>query len=81
MTVALCNACLRRRDDIEAGWLAAACVGKQRTTHYCDDDFAFAALESVTSPTRCPSCGNSTVVIPVDEALAARVESYVQSER
>jgi hypothetical protein len=72
MTLAVCNACLRRRTDLTEAWIHAASVGKERTTHYCSDDFAFAALESVTSPAVCPHCRNSTSVIPVDEGRRPR---------
>ena len=78
---AVCNACLRVRSDLTEEWVTAASAGKKRTTHWCSDDFAFAALESVISPTDCPSCRNSPVVIPVNEELAGTIARYVARAR
>ena len=75
--VGLCLACLRVRADVDAGWLALESASKKRTTYFCSDEFAFPARESVTSSTRCPSCGNSSEVIAVDEEMADRVTRFV----
>lgn len=77
--IGVCLACLRVRADVDPGWLAQASAGKGRTTYFCSDEFAFPARESVTSSTRCPSCGNSSEVIAVDEEMAEVVTGFVAS--
>ena len=79
--VGVCLACLRVRADVDAGWLAQASAGKQRTTYFCSDDFAFPARESVTSSAPCPSCGNSSEVVAVDGEMAGTIAAFVGSHR
>jgi hypothetical protein len=78
---AVCNSCLRIRSDLTEAWISAAASGKRTTTHYCSDDFAFAAPEGVSSPSTCPACRNSNVVIPVDEKLAKTIARFVARAR
>lgn len=78
---AVCNACLRLRADLDEPWIRAASAGKARTTHYCSDDFAFAAPEGALAPTACPHCRNSSVVIAVDTRLARTIAAYVADRR
>jgi hypothetical protein len=74
--IAVCDACLKFRRDVDAAWLAAAAAGKKRTQYWCDDDLAFPALESVTAPSICPHCSRSPQVIPIDHELAHRLSIF-----
>ncbi len=71
--IAVCEACLTFRRDVDAAWLAAAAAGKQRKQYSCDEDLTFPALESVTAASDCPHCARSAQVIPIDHALAQRL--------
>lgn len=75
--LAVCHACLRVRSDLSEAWIAAASVGKTRTTCFCDDDFAFFGLGGITSPGLCPNCGNSRDVTAVDQNMAQRIARYL----
>jgi hypothetical protein len=77
ITRAVCNSCLGVRVDLTQEWLREASAGKSYTTHYCSDDFAFRALDPIVSPRPCPHCQGSPVVIPVDDATASLIETYL----
>jgi hypothetical protein len=76
--LAVCNACLHLRSDVSAEWIRSASEGKARTTYYCDDDFAFVALKPAAFPTPCPSCKNTSIVVPVDEETAEGIARFTQ---
>jgi hypothetical protein len=74
---AVCGACLGLRDDLDERWIRDATAGKNRTTHYCSDDFAFVAPEGVFAPTKCARCRNSDVIVAVDAALVRTIAEYL----
>ena len=73
---AVCNACLCHRPDVGEGPIVNAVASPKRTTHYCSDDFAFAAPPAANTGVACPHCGSSGFIVAVSAGTLASIEKY-----
>ncbi|MBK6579396.1 MAG: hypothetical protein IPG17_25065 [Sandaracinaceae bacterium] len=76
--LAVCLSCLRPRSDLTADWVRVATEGRDHTTFYCNDDFAFPGRKPVSSPSPCPHCHESSAVIAVAKSVFEGIARFVE---